>query len=217
MRDRLLSACNNVEALATAYINPPPTFEELYHQFRNAIEIQQRISEATREPSRQYWTDRKYNGRGREERFGTKSRNYSRGKSPPRSHPVGQRCYVCGKNGCWSTTHTDEERKQAYNRFKARSKDKTPEAFARYIAWCEHPEDDPIQQFIAENDPPREESESDLSETDLDSDLGPDLRLETSRDPARLDTIDRKRLASYLADAAVLHVLTGEDPYAEPL
>lgn len=30
-----------------------------------------------------------------------------------------QKCYVCGKQGCWSTTHTDEERAAAYNRFRS--------------------------------------------------------------------------------------------------
>ena len=50
-----------------------------------------------------------------------------------------QKCYVCGKSGCWSTKHTKEERTSAYDRFRKSSylmnssKKPTQESFQQFL------------------------------------------------------------------------------------
>ena len=71
------------------------------------------------------WTDRTYGGRGR---YRGGSRGRSRGsrqgyggyrdRSMPRPMPRQKKCYVCEKPSCWSTRHTDDERRQAFDKFR---------------------------------------------------------------------------------------------------
>lgn len=49
-------------------------------------------------------------------RNGSSQRNDSRGSS--QSSRRGLRCFICGKEECWSTNHTDAERASAYQRYK---------------------------------------------------------------------------------------------------
>ncbi|EFQ90120.1 hypothetical protein PTT_13367 [Pyrenophora teres f. teres 0-1] len=78
----------------------------------------------------QYYLDRRYNS-NRRTRGGSQGRGGTRGAS----HEGEQRfdssrgskprwkkkCFVCQKEGCWSTNHTDEERKAARTQFFSRA------------------------------------------------------------------------------------------------
>jgi hypothetical protein len=84
----------------------------------------------------QYWTDRTYGGRGRWRgrnnfesqgrlgSFGGSRGNFRRGNprtSPPyrpQSQIRQKKCYVCNKPNCWSTKHTVEERREAFDKFR---------------------------------------------------------------------------------------------------
>jgi hypothetical protein len=101
--------------------------------------------------------DRSYiagRGRSRGRRFGGYRRQEQRGGSSSRgggpfrgrggSYPRSQRshtkkCYVCGKSGCWSTKHTLEEQREAYNKFKGHAtytleQDVTPQLYNSFLA-----------------------------------------------------------------------------------
>jgi len=76
------------------------------------------------DPPDQYdhnWTDRTYGGRGRQYGRGYNQRPRGKGGGPRggsfRSNRQ-KKCYVCEKPNCWSTRHSLDERKEAYNKFR---------------------------------------------------------------------------------------------------
>ncbi|KAJ5562323.1 hypothetical protein N7461_001084 [Penicillium sp. DV-2018c] len=101
----------------------------------------------------QYGTDRKYRGNGRNNRLGRGNRDGRAGDRPASD----RRCYVCGKPGCWSTRHTSEERRKAYDRYKndPGATDKTKVGYVAFLAWWEgveglesdDDEDTPVSQY----------------------------------------------------------------------
>ncbi|KAK2752081.1 hypothetical protein CKAH01_06367 [Colletotrichum kahawae] len=72
-----------------------------------------------------HWVDRTYNGKGKEARYGNRSSSQERrsgsaataGFKPQGSQPRGK-CWICKKDGCWSTSYTQEERDKSYKKFK---------------------------------------------------------------------------------------------------
>ncbi|KAF1935989.1 hypothetical protein EJ02DRAFT_360192, partial [Clathrospora elynae] len=73
----------------------------------------------------QYYLDRRYNGNRRGQaglrggfRGGGNGGNQRFNNSERRFTPRWKKkCFVCQKEGCWSTNHTDEERKAARAQF----------------------------------------------------------------------------------------------------
>jgi hypothetical protein len=216
LRIQLLNACRSVRECTFCLYSPAATLEGVRSQLRSAISLAtdmeaQQFAMTTSEDLQQFWTDRTYNGRGRATRFGNgRTRgNPRRGKfTPGRSD---KKCYVCGKSGCWSTTHTTEERRQAYDRFKNNrfAQDKSASAYAQFLAWHEgiegvedSDEDDSVAQFFQspeDDEIPDEEDGGHVHSTFFNNSA-----------PA-----DAYRITALLADAAVLHGLTGRDPFEE--
>jgi hypothetical protein len=215
LRLQLLNACRGVRECAFCLYSPAPTLEGVRNQLRSAISLAteaatQQFQTDTYDESQQFWTDRKYNGRGRDARFGS-----SRGRGNPRhskfaSIRADKKCFVCGKPGCWSTTHTTEERRQAYEHFKnsKHTKDKSPSTYAQFLISYEGVEtfggnerDDGIVQFF-QDDGPEDTARSDGDEQFYSTFF-------TDSEPA-----DARKITALLADTAVLHGLTKEDPYA---
>jgi hypothetical protein len=110
----------------------------------------------------QHWTDRTYGGRGRGRgrslgsyrgRGGSTSQHYGGNK---RTGFQQKRCHVCDKPGCWSTKHTVEERKRAYEKFRQHAsytleEEATPEYYNSFLAQYEGIEgiDDTTEQFMS--------------------------------------------------------------------
>jgi hypothetical protein len=157
-----------------------------------------------------WWTDRKYKGQGKENRFGRGRvegpRRNNNGNRPPK------KCYVCGKEGCWSTKHTPDERAKAYQRFKSNSNghDKSTTAYATFLAWAEGNEgaDDDndaeyplVMQYWQDEDP-----------------LDPQY-CEEDNDPAYnsifcdIEPVNNAKIATIHADASTYHYVTGDDRY----
>ncbi|MDB5910367.1 MAG: polyprotein [Massilia sp.] len=222
LRLQVLNACRGVGECTLCLFNPAPTYEGVCNQLRSAISIatsvapQQFVADATAGlPPEQYWTDRRYNGRGRDNRFGRdrgRNREYggnrpSRGFTPSRPSSS-KKCYVCGKTGCWSTTHTPEERRKAYDRFKNNdnTRDKSANAYAQFLAWHEgivgvedEPDDDSVAQFFQgqeQDDDPDDDNEQFYTTFLADG-----------------EPVNPYEITTLLADVSVRHGLTREDPY----
>lgn len=217
LRSQLISACHGVQECELALFRPDPTFEAVYAQLRNAIYtrseqagIQQfhQTDESNEHGSEQYWIDRKYNGKGRYNSGNTRGRSQWRGRSTSRfSSPSGPRsktCFICKKPDCWSTNHTDEERQEAYGRFKrqphfqGRQRDATPARYQSFLADWEgvkgltDRDDDEVDRFLAETDP-HIDDELDIPPEGFLTEFGP---------------IDPKKAMSVLNNQSTLHAIT---------
>jgi hypothetical protein len=138
LRDQVISACRGIPECSLALYQPADTFEGVCAQLRSAVGTAVRTQEPQPQPQQFYtnsptpaqynqnWTDRTYGGRGKDNYRGRGSYNNFRGNSFQSNNLKGnnfqgdrpnKKCYVCGKPGCWSTKHTLDERKQAYNKF----------------------------------------------------------------------------------------------------
>ncbi|RKF72000.1 hypothetical protein GcM3_099012, partial [Golovinomyces cichoracearum] len=109
LRDKIINACNNIEACAYACLKPSSSLEGLCSDLRSSIITFNRIRETNHPSSNQnFYTDRFYRGANHKFRPQT-SKLMSKKK-----------CFVCNKEGCWSNKHSDEERSKAINKFKRR-------------------------------------------------------------------------------------------------
>jgi hypothetical protein len=134
LRDQVISACRGIEECNLALFNPASTYEGVYAQLRSSVGTALRSREmkqfnAYLEPTSaeldqhgHHWTDRTYGGRqnGRlrgNYRAGSGFRGSSHGGALPRSDRE-KKCFVCEKPNCWSTRHSLDDRKEAYNKFR---------------------------------------------------------------------------------------------------
>lgn len=97
------------------------------------------------------------------------------------------RYFICGKEGCWSTKHTPEERQKSRN---------------QYLAYCDYSDEQPTEESFAAFLANYEGHETahgldDLSEDQDDEDGGAYVR------------DDEREAAAHLIDAAFVHSVTG--------
>lgn len=137
IRDQIINGCQGIRECELALFNPSPTSEGVISQVRNAIHTREhqksrKPSQFTLDSSDEFqeqgdanYTERKY-GIGHENpKYIRKFRNlrsrqgdFTGTRFPqPNSERRQKKCYVCRKSGCWSTRHTDKERKEAFTKF----------------------------------------------------------------------------------------------------
>ena len=162
LRIQILNACRGVRECTLCLYSPAPTLEGVRSQLRSAISLAtdtevRQFTAGSHDELEQFWTDRTYRGGGRASRFGNKQARAHRNNGNFATGWTSKKCYVCGKPGCWSTTHPAEERRQAYDRFKENrfTKDKSASTYAQFLAWHEgiegiedEDQDDSIAQFF---------------------------------------------------------------------
>jgi hypothetical protein len=160
LRDQVLNACRGVPECNLALFKPAPTFEGLCADLRAAIATATRTRETAafyqQEISQleydQHFTDRTFGGQAKRyppkpvtapvrSNFSRPAQQLSfapRSQYSNRSNSTIQKCYVCKKPGCWSTKHTDQERKDAFSKAK--------ESFTAALDWSS----DEVEQFLAQ-------------------------------------------------------------------
>lgn len=175
---------------------------------------------------------RQYRGQGRQSyQRGSRGMSYRQGRQgnqyrgrggyrssfnrPSRSdYPTDQKCYVCGKQGCWSTTHTSEERAAAYNRFK--STGTGPRSHSNYVYFLGNYEG--MEDFSIHNDNREEALLQELDWYDIepyeydDEQFWADEKLVTE-----LGDVDGLHAAKTLLEQATRYAITGEDIWQETL
>ena len=115
LRDQVVNACKGIPECRPALFRPASTFEGLCAELRSAV------------------------GQIVRERELNHSAFYGKGT---RSHT--RKCYICGRPGCYSTNHTDEEQRKAYDQF-------TEEAYWRFFEGA--PDDTGKQQLAISMEP----------------------------------------------------------------
>jgi hypothetical protein len=209
LRTTVINACRRVPELEMALFKPANICEGLFSDLRSAVETHLARQHSTQLVTDQYYLDRRYNGNART-RGGFKGgfrrgqggneraeRADSRGAPTPRWK---KKCFVCQKEGCWSTNHTDKERKDARTQFFSVchfTGGQPPLDFSVHLAEYEGSEH--TNQYI------QSDWKDENSDNDDDDDDG---------------TSDQQYFAHQffkeqcLADQAFLHHISGEDIYS---
>lgn len=127
LRTTVINACRGVPELEMALFKPATIYEGLFADLRSAVETHlarqhtKQMLMGTETTEDQYYLDRRYtnNRRGRGQLRGQLSMQRSRNDYGERRYLPRwkKKCFVCQKEGCWSTKHTDQERKAARTQF----------------------------------------------------------------------------------------------------
>jgi hypothetical protein len=222
LRDQVLNACRGIEECNLALFKPAPTFEGLCADLRSAIGQTVRTKEVAlffEEAKHQYWTDRTYGGT--KGRFPSRTNIRGRGKETFRGRGTfrgtsardpDQKCFVCKQTGCWSTHHSDEERKQAYDKYKDQMLTDwevlTKEDLQSFLAEYEGT---PDRQEIGDQTPEQWTVSLNVSES-----LYRDPNLEHSHFLTESGQVDGLKTVSLLQDQTVAHIITRNDMFQHP-
>jgi len=152
LRDRIINACRDVPECQFACYKPSSSLEGFCADLRMSITTMTRGKgeSTTYLTDDQLYTDRQYHGGSRfqqNRRGRPPSRNTSYGQGSRQQDNRAKRCFVCKKEGCWSTKHSKEERDKAYDIFRKRlyeyKKPYSDKVMRQYIAEFEGiPEED---------------------------------------------------------------------------
>ncbi|KAH0425958.1 polyprotein [Colletotrichum camelliae] len=219
IRDQLINACRGVPECQFCLYNPAEIYEAVCNQLRNAVGTAVRSAKqqflTTEEEDEQFWTDRRFNGNGRFQRSGRpppqrqppRRGNFERRQSSNRR----RKCYVCGKEGCWSTKHPLEERRRGYDLFRKSQyvTDDSQEAYQQFLLEYEGSE----FASLEENDPEDDDDLRNYFERQNAEESGDQFHVAYFGETT---AVDGKTLITTLGDQAVYHALTRHDPFESP-
>ena len=207
LHNKLITACQELEPCKYACYKPANTLAGLINDLRSSISTY----EASNPPdntqafitdpqnpqidSDAYFTDRRY--RQRYSHRPIPIRN-SRSNSRTNAYPHRQnsrRCYICRKEGCWSTRHTQEER----DKYKKRLDNRITQFLQDYEG--EDGEDEPLDESI------------EALIIDFDSDTQEQESLKVFLTTFGSFTDDQAfNITTVLADRSFLHSIAPENP-----
>ena len=146
LRDKLINACNDVESCVYACLKPASTLEGVCSDLHSSIIAYKRIQDT--KTSQTFYTDRKYrqNPQHYSNQRDQRQRPYYRAKNQRRKS-----CFVCQKEGCWSTKHTPEERERSTRNLRQRLR-----------------VDDRIKQYIVDYEGEEDQGKEDIPSDELD-------------------------------------------------
>lgn len=212
LREAVVNACRGIDECKLALHKPADTYEGLCADLRGAIGAATASSQTqytydddedneTANDNNQYWTDRKFNGRGRGYRGGYRSRgNSGRSNYPARENNENtfkqKKCYICGKTGCWSTKHSDEERRKAYSKYREHAQ------YHQQLTSV-----DSFTVFLADYE--GSEITTSLTSTNWNDDE------ETEHFFTEFGSFDGNEILPLLQDHAAYHVFTRDDRYKD--
>ena len=143
--NKLINACQDVPACQFACFKPSDTLAGLIDNLRSSI-----ITFHKANPTETFFTDRRYHknpGNPQSNRFQPRTsfnRNLKNRK---------KKCFVCDKEGCWSSKHTKDEQEESKQRYKERFKERS----GRYF-------DKRATHYITDYEGVEEDSENDMEE-----------------------------------------------------
>ena len=126
IHNKLINACQNIPAYQYACFKPADSLAGLINDLRSSI-----ITYTQANPTNEaFFTDRRYH------KYDRRFDNSQSSRSRPTTSYNGRKkkCFVCHKEGCWSSKHTKEERDESRNRFKDRLGQRFDKKAAQYIA-----------------------------------------------------------------------------------
>ncbi|KID80949.1 hypothetical protein MGU_11643 [Metarhizium guizhouense ARSEF 977] len=135
MQNTLLSAVTGIPECDKAVYDGASTFEDLASKIRKSIRIAEGNKKAIAQyHSEAYFVDRQFSN-SNNSRY--KNRPKFTGNRNGRSKPI---CYVCQKEGCWSSKHSEKEQQQAKDNWYRSRKHRiapTEKKWQAFITLCE--------------------------------------------------------------------------------
>jgi hypothetical protein len=144
LHNKLILACQEVPACEYACYRPSESLAGLINDLRSSIITRSKQGNLEshqfhQSETEQLFTDRRYHS--------------NRPNRATASQPA-KRCFVCKKEGCWSTKHTKEEQEESKQRFRASLKPWLGRTFDRnprqYITEFEGEEEDDNSELLNE-------------------------------------------------------------------
>ena len=129
---QLISACQGVPACTNVLIRPATTFEGVASDLRNAVGTWMRCQPTNqfnnhgwlsqRQDNDVFYTDRRYNRNDDRRPRNSRPNHFTDNQRQSSGYKEGRfnrnkKCFVCGKQDCWSTRHPPEERTRSKQRF----------------------------------------------------------------------------------------------------
>jgi hypothetical protein len=237
LREQTINACRGVEECKFSIYRPASTLEGVQAELRSAVanatlspQSGQFQAHEEYDVHDQHWTDRTYGGRGRGySRGGYSQRRGSygygnnrelppfRGSGPRRSYRGSRqghqgsrqgRCYVCGRQGCWSKYHTGEERKRSLDNFREQhyfttGRTATPQDFQTFISDFEGAEEIEGPDDSDWHDPTQMLADMTIEDIEHEGFL------------TELGEVDGARIISILNDQSTYHFFTKDDIFQQ--
>ncbi|CCU76925.1 integrase and RNaseH domain-containing protein [Blumeria hordei DH14] len=213
LHDQVINAYRGVEECNLALYNPANIYEGVCAQLRSAVGTAARSRnsqhfvsnnnnpENDAAQSDQNWTDRTYGGRGR----GYPHSGNSRGSHDHRNRLISssrqKRCFICKKPNCWSNKHTDEERREAFKKFRQQLRDNLMSYFQTFLVNFEGIEG--LSEEIV-----LDETEQLLMEVEIND-------LQNRSFFAEFGEIDGAKTVAILKDQSVFHAITKADIFKQ--
>jgi hypothetical protein len=154
IHNKLVNACQEVPACQYACFKPSETLAGLINDLKSSIATYQKAHSTESSfptESTTLFTDRRYH-RNFQPRT-NQDRGQRRGYQDRRNQGQGRtekKCFVCQKEGCWSTKHSRDEREDAKRKFKNRFSGQMNKRIDQYIAEYEGLEDEDDQDTDGE-------------------------------------------------------------------
>jgi hypothetical protein len=199
----VVRACRGQPELEQAMFSIQPTCEALFSDLRSALQVNmdRQAHQFQNAQPELYYTDRRYNSGPRTNSnlrpfLPSYRRSTSRGaRRPflrlPSSRPS-KKCFVCHKEGCWSSNHPRTDLSRAKRQY-----------VTAYEGFHEDtPTKDEVTSYIMD-------FEGTQSDTDANDDPYGDQSLDDNEDQ------DSDQAIQYLTTAAYMHRMTGEDIYSQ--
>ena len=206
LRNKIISACSTVPACGFAVLQQTINIPGLINNIHAAIENSEGAVRAERlEPlgNSIYFTDRKYY-----------TRDPNPNSNPTHSNPIytpssnrtsrfqKKRCFVCGKEGCWSTKHSEKERQDSKTKFAKRLTNSN-----RYTSY--------IQEYEGIPDDDQHEIDQDMEALALEIDDEDFVNHEAENFVTSISTIPMGYAQAYynkLSDQSTSHIITQSIP-----
>jgi hypothetical protein len=140
LHSKLITACQETQACQYACFKPSDTLSGLINDLQSSIDTYEKTHPP--EPSA-FFTDRRFH------RNPSSSQHRFPNRRFPRSNPIKKRCFVCKKENCWSTKHTEEEREESKKRFRKNLDQRFGQYITEYEGEEEQYDDDEIELINA--------------------------------------------------------------------
>jgi hypothetical protein len=137
LHNKLINACQDLPACQYACFRPSDSLAGLINDLRSSITTWEKSN--TGETS-QFFTDRRYHHSNRFHHSQRPSRSFRNNRSGNKDQKK-KRCFVCDKEGCWSSNHSKEEREESRKKFRAKFNQRFDKYTRQYIADYEGTED----------------------------------------------------------------------------
>ncbi|KAI1002730.1 hypothetical protein K3495_g5472 [Podosphaera aphanis] len=146
LRTAVINACRGAPELEMALFKPALECEVPFSDLRSSVETyvsretSKKFLTAADSGDDQFYTNRRYRVNDRGSSRGRVPRGQCvNNRGPPHSnnrHHWRKKCFVCNRKGCWSTKHTQEERRQARSQYVSHCEftGEDPRSFATYLA-----------------------------------------------------------------------------------